>query len=46
MVMIAIPKRNPPWVREEIILALDVYVRGGSLRGGPLPDDDAPRSWS
>jgi hypothetical protein len=35
-------KKSPPWAREEIILALDVFVRGGSLRGGPLPDDEAP----
>lgn len=30
-------KRSPPWHRDEIILALDLYVRCGCLGGGPLP---------
>lgn len=31
------PRRNPDWARDEIILALDVYVREGSVGGGALP---------
>ena len=36
-------KRSPAWHRDEIILALDLYVRAGCLAGGPLPlkDDEA-----
>lgn len=30
------PRRSPAWHRDEIILALDLYVRTGSLGGGPL----------
>jgi hypothetical protein len=26
-------KKSPPWAREEIILALDVYVREGLIGG-------------
>jgi len=34
--------RSPAWHRDEIILALELYVRSGSLGGGPLPvKDDA-----
>jgi hypothetical protein len=35
-------RRSPAWHRDEIILALDLYVRGGSLRGGPLPSNTDP----
>jgi hypothetical protein len=30
-------KRSPAWHRDEIILALDLYVRSGCLGGGALP---------
>jgi hypothetical protein len=35
-------RRSPAWHRDEIILALDLYVRAGCLGGGSLPlkDDD------
>lgn len=36
-------RRSPAWHRDEIILALDLYVGRGCLGGGPLPgkrDDD------
>lgn len=35
-------RRSPAWHRDEIILALDLYVRSGCLAGGhlPLKDDD------
>lgn len=35
-------RRSPAWHRDEIILALELYVRAGCLGGGPLPlkDDD------
>jgi 5-methylcytosine-specific restriction protein A len=29
------PRRNPPWQRDELILALDLYVRLGKR----IPDD-------
>jgi hypothetical protein len=34
-------RRSPPWHRDELILALDLYVRGGSLGGGHIPEKDA-----
>lgn len=36
-------KRSPAWHRDEVLLALDLYVRAGCLGGGPLPlkDDEA-----
>jgi hypothetical protein len=33
-------RRSPPWHRDEIILALDLYVRRGCLGGGQLPGKD------
>lgn len=34
--------RSPAWHRDELILALDLYVRLGGVGSGPLPDKDAP----
>ena len=31
------------WTREEVILALDLFVKAGSLNGGPLPGKADPR---
>lgn len=33
---------NPDWARDEIVLALDLYVRAGSLGGNPLPGKTDP----
>ena len=33
-------RRSPAWHRDEIILALELYVRAGCLGGGPLPARD------
>ena len=35
-------KRSPAWHRDELILALDLYVRLGGVGSGSLPDKDAP----
>lgn len=40
--MVEHPRRSPPWHRDEIILALDVYVRHGCLGGGQLPGKTDP----
>lgn len=33
---------NPDWARDEIVLALDLFVRAGSLGGNPLPGKTDP----
>jgi hypothetical protein len=33
-------QRSPAWHRDELILALDLYVRLGSIGGGPIPGKD------
>jgi hypothetical protein len=33
---------NPDWARDEIVLALDLFVRGGSLGGNQLPGKTDP----
>jgi hypothetical protein len=35
-------RRSPAWHRDELILALDLYVRTGAVGGGALPDRDDP----
>ena len=35
-------RRSPAWHRDELILALDLYVRVGAIGGGALPDRDHP----
>lgn len=35
-------RRSPAWHRDELILALDLYVRLGAVGSGPLPDKDDP----
>ncbi len=35
-------KRSPAWHRDELTLALDLYVRSGAVAGGPIPDKDSP----
>jgi len=35
-------RRSPAWHRDELILALDLYVRLGGVGSGPLPDKHAP----
>lgn len=36
-------RRSPAWHRDELILALDLYVRLGGIGSGPLPDKHDPR---
>ncbi len=35
-------KRSPAWHRDELTLALDLYVRTGAVASGPIPDKDSP----
>lgn len=32
---------NLAWTREEIILAMELYIQSGGLLGGPIPDDNS-----
>lgn len=36
-------RRSPAWHRDEIILALDLYIQAGCMGGGSIPaqDDEA-----